>query len=80
MVQNNSEIMKLFDQPVKSNLITYGNIRKIVTGQGDDYTTGCQLNYNYFNKNYKIIAIDLCNNKHLMLIQKRYSKLFLQEI
>ena len=72
--------MKLFDQPVKSNLITYGNIRKIFTGQGDDYTTGCQLNYNYFNKNYKTIAIDLCNNKHLMLIQKRYSKLFLQEI
>ena len=71
--------MKLFDQPVKSNLITYGNIRKIVTGQEDDYTTGCQLNYNYFSKNYKIIAIDLCNNKHLMLIQKRYSKLILQE-
>ena len=39
------------------------NIRKIVkemiTGQGDDYTTDCLLDYNYFNKHYKMIAIDL---------------------
>ena len=42
----------LFDQPVKNNLITYENIRKITTGQGDDYTTGCLLDYNYFT-NYR---------------------------
>ena len=30
-----------FDQPIKNNKITYDNIRKISTGQGDDYTTGC---------------------------------------
>ena len=29
----------VFDQPVKSNLVTY-NIPKIATGQGDYYTTG----------------------------------------
>ena len=28
---------------------TYDNIQKIATGQGDDYTTGCLLDYNYFN-------------------------------
>ena len=33
-----------FDQPIK-NRITYKNIRKIITGQGDDYTTGCLLDY-----------------------------------
>ena len=49
----------LFNQPVKSNLRTYDNIRKIVIGQVDDYTTGCLLDYSYFNKYYKIIAIDL---------------------
>ena len=38
-----------FDQPVKNNLTTYDNIRKIAAGQGDDYTTGCLLDYNYFN-------------------------------
>ena len=29
-----------FDQPIKNDLKTYDNIKKIVTGQGDDYTTG----------------------------------------
>ena len=32
-------------QPIKSNKVTYENIRKIATGQGDDYTTGCLLDY-----------------------------------
>ena len=31
----------LFDQPVKNDKDTYGNIRKATTGQGDDSTTGC---------------------------------------
>ena len=48
-----------FDQPVKNDKVTYENIRKIATGQGDDYTTGCLLNYTYFKKYYKMIAIDL---------------------
>ena len=37
-----------FDQTVKSVMRTYDNIRKIATGQRDDYTTGCLLYYNYF--------------------------------
>ena len=48
-----------FDQPINSQLETYKNIRKIVTGKGDDYTTGCLLDYFYFKENYKMIAIDL---------------------
>ena len=47
------------DQPINDDIKTYENIRKIVTGQGDDYTTGCLLDYHYFNGNYKMIAIDL---------------------
>ena len=39
---------------------TYVNIEKIASGQGDDYTTGSLLDYNYVNKHYKMIAIDLC--------------------
>ena len=34
-------------------------IRKIATGQGDDYKTGCSLDYNYFKNYFKMIAIDL---------------------
>ena len=37
-----------FYQTIRNNLITYENIRKVATGQGDDYTTACLLNYNYF--------------------------------
>ena len=49
----------LFDQPIDSKSKTYENIRKIATGKGDDYTTGCLLDYPYFQGNYKMIAIDL---------------------
>ena len=40
----------IFDQPVKNNLRTYNNIRKITIDQGVDYTTGCLLDYPYFKK------------------------------
>ena len=48
-----------FDQPIKNNKVTYENIRKIATGQGDDYTTGCLLDCTYFANTYKMIAVDL---------------------
>ena len=48
-----------FDQPVKNDLITYENIPKIATGQGDDYTTGCLVDYNYYKNYDKITTIDL---------------------
>ena len=54
-----------FDQPVKNDKVTYENIRKITIGQGDDYTTGCLLDYTYFKKYYKIIAIDLSRQQVL---------------
>ena len=49
-----------FDQPVKiiSNTVTYENIRKIATGQGDDYTAGCLLDY-------KIIVVDVSKQQVL---------------
>ena len=49
----------VFDQPVKNDIRTYHNIQKIATGQGDDYTTGCLLDYPYFKEYYKLIAKDL---------------------
>ena len=55
----------LFDQPINSDFKTYENIRKIATGQGDDYTTGCLLDYTYFKKYYKMIAIDLSKQQAL---------------
>ena len=60
-----------FDQPVKSNMRTYDNIQKIATGQGDDYTAACLLDYNYFNNYYKMIAIDLNKQQALDVNPKR---------
>ena len=55
----------VFDQLVKNDKVTYENIRKIATGQGDDYTTGCLLDYIYFKNHYKMIAVDLCRQQAL---------------
>ena len=44
----------VFDQPIRNNLITYDNIRKVATAQGDDYTTGCLLDCNNVKNYYKI--------------------------
>ena len=55
----------LFDQPINSLNKTYENIRRIATGQGDDYTTGCLLDYSYFKGHYKLIAIDLSKQQTL---------------
>ena len=54
-----------FDQPVKYDLKTYENIRKIDTGPRDDYTTGCLLDSNYFNSYYEMLAIDLRKQQSL---------------
>ena len=56
---------KFFDQPIKNNKITYENIRNIATGQGDDYATGCLLDYLYFMDTCKMIAVDLSKQQAL---------------
>ena len=40
-------------------------LEKISTGQGDDYTTGCLLDFAYFKNNYRLIAADLSKQKAL---------------
>ena len=55
----------LFGQPIKNNKVTYENIKNVATGQGDDYTTACLLDYPYFKDSYKMIAIDLSKQQAL---------------
>ena len=69
-----------FDQPIKNDFKTYDNIRKIATGQGNDYTSGCLLDYNNFKVHYKLIAVDLSKQQKRTLIQKQYNKLIVLEI
>ena len=54
-----------FDQPIDSMTKTYENIRKIATGQGEDYTIGYLLEYSHFKNHYKLIAIDLSKQQAL---------------
>ena len=54
-----------FDQPIKNNKVTYENVRQIAAGQGDDYTSGCLLDYSYFMDIYKMIAVDLSKQQVL---------------
>ena len=63
------------DKPIKNDLRTYDNIRKIATGQGDDYITDCLLDYNYFNKYYKMIAIDSSKQQALNVYLKAIQQL-----
>ena len=49
---------KFVDQLMNNDPKSYEDIRKIATGQGNDYTTSCLLDYSFFKENYKMIAID----------------------
>ena len=67
IVNYNIEIdgRNFYDQPINDLIKQYDEIRKISTGQGDDYTTGCLLDFAYFEKNYRLIAVDLSKQKAL---------------
>ena len=43
----------------------YNEIRKIATGQGDDYPNTCFLDYQYFKDHYQLVAVDLSKKKEL---------------
>ena len=56
----------------------YDNILKIAASQGDDYTTGCFLDYNYCNEHYKMIAMDLSKQQALDADPKAIPQVFLE--
>ena len=58
-----AEILMTNQLMVKSK--KYVEIRKIATGKGDNYTTGCLLDYQYFKDHYPLIAVNLSKQKEL---------------
>ena len=54
-----------YDQSINDLIKQYDEVRKISTGQGDDYTTGCLLDFAYFEKKYRLIAVHLSKQKAL---------------
>ena len=60
---------------MKNDLRTYDNVRKVTISQGDDYATGCLLDYPYFQENYKLIVIDLSKQQALDADPKAIQKI-----
>ena len=54
-----------YDQPVNDLIKQYNEIRNTAIGQGDDCTTGCLLDYQYFKNHYELIAVDLSEQKKI---------------
>ena len=58
------------DQPINNQetndlVKQHDELRKVSTGQGDDYTIGCLLDFAFFKRNYILIAADLSKQKAL---------------
>ena len=54
-----------YDQPINGSIRKYNEIRKIATEKRDNYAIGCLLDYDYFKKNYQLIAVDLSKQREL---------------
>ena len=54
-----------YDNPIESDIEKYRELKKVRIGKGEGYTTGSLLDYNYFKKHYKLVAVDLSKQKEL---------------
>ena len=54
-----------YDNPIESDIKKYRELKKVMTGKGEDYTTGSLLDFHYFDKHYKLVAVDLSKQKEL---------------
>ena len=55
----------IYDNPIESDIEKYRELKKAMIGKGEDYTIGSLLDYNYFKKHYKLVAVDLSKQKEL---------------
>ena len=54
-----------YDNPIESDIEKYRELKKVMIGKGEDYTRGSLLDFNYFDKHYKLVAVDLSKQKEL---------------
>ena len=47
-----------YDNPIESDIEKYRELKKVMIGKGEDYTTGSLFDYNCFDKHYKLVAVD----------------------
>ena len=68
MIKNYNTIINgknFCDGAIDSDIKRFEEIRKLITGQVEDYTTGCLLDYEYIKNHYRLIAVDLSRQKKL---------------
>ena len=53
-----------YDNPIESDIEKYRELKIVMIGKGEDYTTGSLLDYDYFKK-HKLVAVDLSKQKEL---------------
>ena len=56
---------KFYDNLIESDIDKYRELKKVMIGKGEHYTTGSLLDYDYFKKYYKLVAVDLSKQKEL---------------
>ena len=54
-----------YDNPIESDIEKYRELKKVMIGKEEDYTTGSLLDFNYYDKHYKLVAVDLSKQKEL---------------
>ena len=54
-----------YDNPIESDIEKYRELKKVMIGKREDYTTGSLLDYNYFKKHYKLVLVDLSKQNEL---------------
>ena len=54
-----------YDQSINDSIKQFHEVTKMSTGQVDDYTTGCLLDYVYFKDDFRLITADLSKQKAL---------------
>ena len=63
--EKNDQPIIFYDQPIDPDIKRHGEIKKLTTGQSEDYTTECLLDYDYIKNEYRSIALDLSRNEEL---------------
>ena len=82
-IKNNNVLIdarNFYDQPINDLTKQYDEVRKVSTGQGDDYTTGCLLHYAYFEDNYRLTAVDLSKLKALAADPRTIQQILFQGV
>ena len=54
-----------YANPIEDDIEKYRELKKVMIEKGEDYTRGSLLDFNYFDKHYKLVALDLFKQKEL---------------